>query len=162
MNKITPLFRGLITGVLMVATSLLLIYTKQPANSGLDYIVYVFYAGGIAWTLIAYSRSAAYTAKFGAIFGQGFRCFIIITLITVIFVGVYAKTHPEMTKDAMELYEADLKKDKDRNETEKKELLKSAKDNFVTGQIYLAIFGTLIMGAIFTAAGAGLLLIRRK
>ena len=50
MNKFTPLVKGLITGIVMLATTLLLIYTDQPANSGLQYIVYVLYAGGIAWT----------------------------------------------------------------------------------------------------------------
>jgi len=162
MNKITPLIKGLITGVLMVSTSLLLIYTGQPADSILNYIVYILYAGGITWTLLAYSHSESYSATFGAIFGQGFRCFIIITLIMVIFVGVYAKAHPEMAKEALEQYEADLKKQGNRNEAERKELINTAKKQFVTGQVFLAAFGTLITGALFTAAGSGLLLMRRK
>ena len=162
MNKITPLIKGLITGVLMVLSSLLLIYTRQPANSGLDYIVYVLYAGGIAWTLIAYSHSEAYIPKFGAIFGQGFRCFIIITLIVVIFTGIYSYAHPEIAEEGAKHYREDLIKEGNKTPAEIETIVNSAKKQFVTGQISLAIFGTLIMGTVFTAAGAGILLLRRK
>jgi hypothetical protein len=162
MNKITPLIKGIITGTLMVSTSLLLVYTKQPANSGLDYIVYVLYAGGIVWTLLAYSRSENYIPKFGAIFGQGFRCFIIITLMVVIFTGIYASLHPEIAEEAAKQYKAELIKDGNKTPAEIESIVSNAKKQFVTGNISLAIFGTLIMGTIFTAAGAGLLLIRRK
>ncbi|HEY6505221.1 MAG TPA: DUF4199 family protein [Chitinophagaceae bacterium] len=160
--KITPLIKGIISGAVMIGASLLLNYTGRANSSMAQNLFYILYAGAIAWTLLAYYRSENYSPTFGSIFGQGFRCFIIITLMTVIFVGVYAKTHPEMLKEAMVLYEADLKKDVNRNEAERQELLKSAKDNFVTGQVYLAIFGTLIIGSVFTAAGAGLLLMRKK
>lgn len=162
MNKITPLIKGLITGILMMSTSLLLIYTKQPANSGLDNIMYVLYAAGIAWTLLAYSRSQTYVPKFGTIFGQGFRCFIIITLIMVIFTGVYSYMHPEIAEEAAKHYKADLIKDGNKTPAEIETIVANAKKQFVTGNISLAIFGTLIMGTIFTAAGAGLLLLRRK
>jgi Protein of unknown function (DUF4199) len=161
-NKITPLIKGIITGALMLAISLLLIYSKQPAGSGLEYVGYIIYAGGIAWTLIAYSRSETYTAKFGAIFGQGFRCFIIVTLIMVIFTGIYSYMHPEIAEEAAKLYKADLIKDGNKMPAEIETMVTNAKKQFVTGNIMLAIFGTLIMGTIFTAAGAGLLLIRRK
>jgi hypothetical protein len=162
MNKITPLFKGLITGALMVATSLLLIYTKQPSDSNLQYIAYALYAGGIAWTLIDYSRSSAYTGKFGDIFGQGFRCFIIIVLIMVTFTAIYTAMHPEIAEEAAKLYKADLIKQGNKTPTEIETLVSNVQKQFLTGNIMLAIFGTLIMGAIFTAAGAGLLLMRRK
>lgn len=162
MNKITPLVKGLITGIIMLATTLLLIYTNQPANSGLQYIVYVLYAGGIAWTLIEYSRSDSYTGKFGDIFGQGFRCFIIVTLIMVIFTAVFSLTHPEIAEEAAKHYRADLIKEKNKTPAEIETMVESAKKQFTTSNISLAIFGTLITGSLFTAVGAGLLLMRRK
>jgi len=163
MNKITPLVKGLITGIVMLATTLLLIYTNQPANSGLQYIVYVLYAGGIAWTLIEYSRLDSYTGKFGDIFGQGFRCFIIVTLIMVIFTAVFSLTHPEIAEEAAKQYKADLIiNEKNKTPAEIEYMVESAKKQFTTSNISLAIFGTLITGSLFTAVGAGLLLMRRK
>jgi Protein of unknown function (DUF4199) len=162
MNKFTPLIKGIITGVLMVAATLILIYTKLPTRSPLQYIVYVLYAGGIVWTLLDYSRSAAYTGKFWDIFGQGFRCFIMVSLIMVIFTGIYSSTHPELAEEAGKLYKADLLKDGNKTPAEIDSIVEAAKKQFVTGNIMLSIFGTLMSGAIFTLAGSGLLLIRRK
>jgi Protein of unknown function (DUF4199) len=161
-NKITPLIKGLITGGLMLTVSLVLIYTNPPVSSGAEYIGYILYAAGIAWTLIAYSTSESYIHKFGAIFGQGFRCFIIVTLIMVIFTGIYSYMHPEIAEEAAKLYKADLIKEGNKTPSEIETMVTTAKKQFVTGNIMLAIFGTLTMGAIFTAAGAGLLLLRRK
>jgi hypothetical protein len=162
MKNISPLLKGLITGAVMVATSLLFIYTNRASDTRLQYISYLLYAGGITWTLIDYSRSADYKATFSSIFGQGFRCFIIITLITVIFAGIYSSMHPEIAEEAARLYKIDLLKEGNKTPAEIEELVGNVKKQFVTGNVSLAIFGSLITGAVFTAVGAGLLLMRKK
>jgi hypothetical protein len=162
MKKISPLVKGFITGAVMVGITMTFIYTNQPANARLQYLGYLLYAGGIAWTLIDYSRSADYNPNFGSIFGQGFRCFIIITLMTVIFTAIYSSTHPEIAEEAAKLYKADLIKDGNKTPAEIEQLVSNVKKQFVTGNVSLAVFGSLITGSVFTAAGAGLLLMRRK
>ena len=159
---ITPLVKGFITGIVMIAFSLILIYTKLPVDSGLQYVGYAIFAGGIAWTLIDYYRSPGYTGTFGDIFGQGFRCFIIIALLMVLFTAVYGWMHPEIAEEAAKNYRADLIKKGEKLPPEIDTIVETAKKQFLTSNIMLTIFGTLIMGTIFTAAGAGLLLIRRK
>jgi hypothetical protein len=159
--KFTPLVKGMLTGIAMVATSLLLIYVKREANSGAQYLFYLLYAAGITWTLLEYSRSAAYIAKFGSIFGQGFRCFIMVTVVYVIFTGTYAATHPELARQTAENYRQELVKKGNKTPAEIDKEVDAVKNQFVTANISLAIFGSLITGAIFTAAGAGLLLMRR-
>ena len=160
--KITPLIKGIIAGIVMIGFSVLLQYTGRANSSAAQNLFYVLYGGAIAWTLLAYYRSESYNPSFGSIFGQGFRCFIIITLITVIFAGVNASIHPEEKAKALENYAADLKKEGNRNEAEIKKMIDSADKQFVTSQVYMAAFGTLIIGAAFTAAGAGLLLMKKK
>ena len=162
MNKITPLLKGIITGVLMIGINFLLIYTNRANSSSSTYLYYLLYAGGIARTLIDYSRSENYKANFGSIFGQGFRCFIIVTLITVLFTGIYSSMHPEIAEEAAISYRKELVKKGDKTPAEIDEEIRNIKKNFVTGNISLAVFGSLITGAVFTAAGAGLLLMRRK
>jgi hypothetical protein len=162
MNRITPLFKGLITGLVMIAVSLLLNITGKAAGTTNQYLFYVLYAAGIAWTLLAYSRSPNYKPTFGSIFNQGFRCFIIVSLVTVIFTGIYSSIHPEIAEQAAVAYRADLVKEGNRTPAQIDEMVKTAKDRFVTGNVSLAAFGTLITGALFTAAGAGLLIMRRN
>jgi hypothetical protein len=161
MKKITPLLKGVITGILMVAVTLALFYTKKIPESGL-YVIYSIYAGGIAWTLLAYFRSPEYTGKFADAFGQGFRCFIVVTLIMVTFTGIFSAAHPEFAEEDAKLYREYLVEQKNKLPAEIDAMVKDEKENYTTKNMWRAAFGTLISGAIFTAAGAGLLILRRR
>jgi AAA+ ATPase superfamily predicted ATPase len=162
MANLSPLIKGLITGIAMLIATIVLAYTNQSAEGGSAYIVYGLYAAGIVWTLRDYSRSANYKNTFGAIFGQGFRCFIIITLIMVIFSGVYSKMHPEMAEQSSQLYKQELEKKKNKTPAEIDTEVAGYREHFTTSFISTAIFGYLVIGVFFTAAGAAFLLIRRK
>ncbi len=162
MIKNTPLVKGAITGLLMVAATLLLVSAKVSAQSSLQYIVFALYAAGIAWTLITYSRSENYTPAFKTIFGQGFRCFIIVVLVMVIFRGIYIYLHPEIAEEGARLYKEDLIRQGNKQLPEIEQIVAAAKKQFPVAEISLTIFGTLLSGAAFTVVGAFLLLMRKK
>ena len=162
MTKLSPLFKGLITGVAMVVTTILMLVTKQNADGPSAYIIYGLYALGVIWTLYDYARAESYQHKFGAIFGQGFRCFIIITLVMVIFTGIYSKANPQMGKQSAEMYRQDLVKKKNMLPADIDKNVAQYQDNFTASLVSTAIFGYLVVGVFFTAAGAAFLLIRRK
>ena len=106
MLKLSPLFKGIITGLLMLGVAIALSYSTKGAQY--DFIIYAIYAAGIGWTLYSYSHSENYTGKFSSIFGQGFRCFVIVTLIMVIFTGVYSKMHPELAEESSKYFREEL------------------------------------------------------
>ncbi|MBL7739473.1 MAG: DUF4199 domain-containing protein [Chitinophagaceae bacterium] len=162
MTKITPLLKGIITGIAMLVVTLVLFYTKQKPDSGLQYIIFAIYAGGIAWTLLVYFRSPEYTGRFGDIFSQGFKCFIIVTLVIVAFTGIFSAMHPEFADEDAKLYREYLVQQKNNTPQQIDEMVKDERDNYATKNMWRAAFGTLIPGAIFTAAGAGLLVLRKK
>jgi len=161
MNKFTPLVKGIITGILMVISSLIVHYSNLPAESGLHYLIYIIFAAGITWTLITYSRSASFTGAFADLFGQGFRCFIVATLIMVAFTAIFSMLHPEFALEAAQYYKEDLVKKGDKTPAEIDKLVANAKKQYTTGIVYLTVFGYLITGAIITAAGSAFLM-RRK
>lgn len=163
MNKPSPLIKGLITSVAILAFTLVSFY-MLPAGSAWQYLPYVLYAAGIVWTLISYSRSAAYTGKFGELFGQGFRCFIVVILVMVTFTGIFSAAHPEFAEEDSKRYNDYLIENvKDKTPAEKAEMVATYKKHYTTSRIYTAILGYLIAGSVFTAAaGTGILLIRRK
>ena len=162
MTKITPLIKGVITGIAMLAVTLFLYYSRQPGGSPLQYLMYIIYAGGILWTLLDFTKSPAYTGKFGELFGQGFRCFIIVTLIMVAFTAVFAAMHPEIKEESAMILREDLVEGKNTLPADIDKQVQDYKDQFVLRYVSVTIFGYLIMGAIFTAAGAGLLIMRRR
>lgn len=162
MKRISPLVKGAITGAAMLAVTYVLFSSKSPVNPNLIFIVFGLYAVGIAWTLTDHSRSPAYTGKFGDLFNKGFRCFIIVTLIMVTFTGVYSYMHPEFAEEAAKYYREDLIKKGDKTPAEIDEIVAQAKASYTTSVVSLSIFRYLVMGAVFTAAGSGILLLRRR
>jgi hypothetical protein len=161
-KQLTPLMKGLITGLVMLAISLILYYAEVSATSRWMYIVYAIYAAGILWTLIDYSRTIAYKGKFGELFSQGFRCFIVVTLIWVTFTSIFSNMHPEIKEESAKYYRENLVKDKNKTPKEIEDEVARYKKQFTTVLVATTIFGYLVLGSVFTVAGAVLLLVRRK
>jgi hypothetical protein len=169
--KLTPLIKGLITSVVMLVVTLALFYSKTRIGSPLHYSVFAIYAAGILWTALDYANSPAYTGKFSSIFGQCFRCFIVVTLVMVVFTGVFTMMHPEFaeedSKRAREIIVAEEKKRTPQGsasfDQKVNEQVEKYKKNYTVQNIQGATFGYLMTGALFTLAAGGLIfLIKRK
>ena len=159
--KLTPASKGLMTAILMIIGVLVTFYSGMAADSPFQYLIYAFYALGIVWTLVAYSKSENYTGKFGDTFNQGFRCFIIVTLLMVAFTFIFNKIHPEFVTESAQLYKEALLKDKDHLPADIETDVARYKNGYLTTLIYGSIFGYLIIGAGVTAVVSALIT-RRK
>ncbi len=153
--------KGFITGIIMIGLSLLFFYSGQPFNSPLQYLIYVVYAGGIIWTIYEFSKSEENTNKFAGFFLQGFKCFIMITLLMVVFTFVFNKMHPEFKEDMVRAYKEEMLKKGNSTPDEMLKNIEKAKEYYLTMLISGAIFGYLLIGAAITAA-TSLLFIKRK
>ncbi len=161
--KLTPLIKGVITAVLMMATSLTTFYTLPP-TSPLHYLVFAVYALGIIWTLVAFSNSPENTGKFGAFFNTGFRCFIVATLLMVIYTFTFNKLHPEFVEESTLAYQKELiatATEKSMTPNDIEEAVANYKKRYTMTLVYGSIFGYLIIGTIVTALGS-ITLTRRK
>ena len=145
----------------MIGISLGIFYSGQPFDSPLQYLIYIVYAGGIVWTIYEFSKSEGNTNKFGAFFLQAFKCFIVITLLMVVFTFVFNKLHPEFKEDMVKAYTDELVKKGNSTPAEILKNIESAKDYYLTMLISGAIFGYLMIGAVITAA-TSLMFIKRK
>lgn len=157
--NISPAWKGLITGLVMISISLGVYYADLPASSPIQYIIYAAYGLGIIWTLFAYRRSASFTGKFGDLFGQGFRCFIVVILMMVSFTYIFSKMHPEFAEESASAYKEALLKEKKKDQTpaEMDQLVSKYQSSFTTILVFGSIFGYLIIGAGVTAAASALL-----
>ena len=153
--------KGLITGLVMIGITLGIYYSGQSAASPLQYLVYIVYAGGIVWTIYEFSKSEQNTNKFAAFFLQGFKCFIVITLLWVIFTIVFNKLHPEFKDGMVNAYRDEMVKKGNSTPAEISKNIESAKDYYLTMLISGAIFVYLATGAVFTAV-TSLLFMKRK
>lgn len=160
-KQLTPALKGLITGILMILVALASFYGNLDADSPVQYVIYALYAGGIAWTILAWSRSPEWTGKYGDAFNQGFRCFIIVILLMVTFTAVFNWLHPEFAEEMARLMKEDLLKKKEKTPAEINEEVERFKNGYTTMLIYSSIFGYLIIGAAVTAVTAAFTLRRR-
>ena len=135
----------------MIGLSLLFFYTGQPFESPLQYLIYLVYAAAIVWTIYEFSKTEENINKFGAFFLQGFKCFIVITLLMVTFTFIFNKMHPEFKDEMAKAYNDELIK---KGNTTAAEILKQTeqmKQYYLTMMISGAIFGYLLIGAVITA-----------
>ncbi len=160
--KISPPVKGLITAVVMTLITLYMFNAKTNVNSPIRYSIYIVYAAGIIWTLMDYSRSPAFNRGFGPIFGQGFRCFIVVTLIMVTFTGIFISMHPEFAIEDAKLYREFLIAGKNTLPADIETMVASEQKSYLVKNVSMATFGFLIQGALYTAIGTGILLMRRR
>jgi 4-hydroxybenzoate polyprenyltransferase len=161
MQQLNATKKGAVTGVAMIALTLALFYARQPFDSPAQYLVYLLYAAGIIWTLYDFSKSEENNNKFATFFLQGFKCFMVITLLMVIFTYVFNKMHPEFKDEMAKAYREELVKKGNSTPAEIADNIKKMNQYYLTMLISGAIFGYLLIGGAITAA-ASLLFMKRK
>lgn len=158
---IKPTIKGLLTATAMISVILGIYYTGPDANINLQFLVYIFYGLGIVWSLLSYRRSGSFTGKFGDLFGQGFRCFIIVTLLMAVFYAVFNYANPSFREESANAYREFLQKDKNTLPSAVERGVATYKKQYNLKLVSGAIFGYLIIGAAVTAATSAFLT-RRK
>lgn len=146
--------KGLITGLLMIAVSLGIFYVKGNFENGLQYIAYFLYVAGIIWALISFKKSSAENKTFKSYFSEGFKCFIVVTLLMVVFTFVFLKFNPSLKEEMAVNYKAELIKSNNYTAAEIDKMVIKAKDFFVTMLVSMAVFGYLIIGALVSVIAA--------
>lgn len=161
LQKINATKKGLLTGIIMISLSLIFFYTGQSFESPLQYAIYLVYAAGIVWTIYDFSKSEENTNKFGIFFLQGFKCFIVVTLLMVVFTFVFNKLHPEFKNEMVKAYGDELIKKGNSTPAEVQANMDKMKQYYLTMFISSAIFGYLLTGATISAV-TSLFFIRKK
>lgn len=150
--NLTPAVKGLLTGTLMIGIALASFYGGLPADSPLQYLIYLAYALGITWTIRSFRHTEKFTGAFWDNFNQGFRCFIVVTLMMVAFTALFSKMHPEFAEETAKMYKDQLIKEaKSKTPVEIDAAVTSYKNGYTTMLVYSSIFGYLIIGAAVTA-----------
>lgn len=160
--SLSPAIKGLITSILMIIVALFIDQFKNQVQPSVQYLIYLIYALGIFWVLIVYKRSPEYTGKMSTMFGQGFRCFIVITLLMVVFTAIFVKMHPEFAEQESQLTREYFIKQGDKTPLQLDELAANAKKQYAITIISVSIFRYLIFGAVITLAIAAFIRLTRS
>ena len=154
MRTITAGNKGLITGIIMILLSAGIYLVKKDFENGLQYLVYAVYAAGILWTLLTFKKEAGSSATFKTYFSQGFKCFIVIAFLMVMFTLVFILLHPELKEQMAAMMKADPINRKDMTPGDIDNAIASAKKAFLPVYLMRAVFGYLAIGTLITVISA--------
>ncbi|WP_018628607.1 DUF4199 family protein [Niabella aurantiaca] len=153
--------KGLITGLLMVCAGILMFWKDVPLNSPLQYIGFLIFGAGIVWAVYAAAKWSG--ARFGTLFNQGFRCFVVVALIMSVYTFIFWKANPEIiNKNIAETKAYLLKNPQDRTPAEIEEQAKNTLKYYIPIKVSGSVFGYLLTGVVVTTVVAGILSLSKK
>lgn len=161
--QFTSTIKGLITGLVMVAVGLVLYFNKVDEASPLQYSAYFIYGLGIVWSVTSYLKQRGGAVKFRGLFSQGFRCFVVVTLLMALYTLIFYKMNTGLIEEkAVITREQLLKTEKSRTPAEIDQMVQNGKKYFAVTAASAAIFQYLFIGVVVTVATAGALSLRNK
>ena len=159
MTNISSRNKGLVTGALMILISIAIYMAKKSFDNGLQYITYTVYIAGVLWTLFTFKKETGANSTFKIYFAEGFKYFVVVTFLMVLFTLVFILLHPELKDQMAELMRAGYAKDaKDMMPSDVENKIAAAKKFFLPGFLMGAVLSYLFTGALATAVISGILI----
>jgi len=145
----------------MVAMSIAIYVAKHNFEGGLQYIVYSTYVAGILWTLFTFKKETGGEAVFKQYFAEGFKCFIVVTLLMVLFTLAFLLMHPEMKEQMATLMRADYANAPNLTPVDIENKIDSARKMFMPANLMGAILSYIGIGTLISVIGAGFLSVKK-
>lgn len=150
--------KGLLTGIVMIGLSLLMYYIlKWPLNQKDQYVLFCVYIAGIGWSLLSYKQSGAEDKTFKKYFSTGFKTFIVVTLLMVLYTFIFFMFNTAYRDAGIAENNAMLLKEGNHTPAEIESNAKQLKQIFMPVMVGIATFKYLILGAMVTAIASGFL-----
>lgn len=149
-----PTAIGGIAGIIMILISLGIYYRRGQFENEAQYITYAFYMGAVIFGQYRLFGSGERQLTFRHFFSEGFRVFIIITLLMVAFTWIFLYLNPELRDQmALQLRE-DLIRAGNRTPSQIEAEVADAKKKYTTFFTSVAIFGYLMIGVLGSLIGS--------
>ncbi|MCH5720870.1 DUF4199 family protein [Niabella hibiscisoli] len=160
--KLTSTIKGLITGLLMVGITLALTDDSGGELSAIKFVAVAIYGIGIVWSIVSFGLKNK-TGGFKDYFNQGFRCFVMATLVLAIYCFVFWKINPVLMEQNIQATKAErIKTAKDRTMAEIEQEAVQTRKYYIPFQVSGVVFSNLLVGVMVTFATSGLLYLRNK
>ena len=158
MRNISAKYIGLLTAAAMVAASLILFYVFHfPENGKNQYIIYGIYAVGILIGLLLYHKKNTDEVSFKNHFSEGFKVFVVVTLIMAVFTFIFYKMNPQILENALVEINTYNAKDADKTPAEITANAEKLRGIFIPMMIATTTVKNLVLGALITIVAAGFL-----
>lgn len=157
MQKLFPLKKGLLTAFTMIGLSLFFFYgLKEPVESKYQYAIYTAYTLGIVWSIVAFNKIASPATTFKEYFSAGFKTFIIVTLLMVIYT-IFYKLNPEILELKININNELALKEGNHTPMEIESNAKQMRSIFIPMMLAITTF-IPFLGALISAVTAGVII----
>ena len=156
-RKQTHIMYGLIIGLLMVVLNAVMVVTKMNLNPKMQYIGFIGYAiflVGLIMNASAYSKANNADVTFGQAFGSCFKASAIVAIVVTVWAVASTYIFPSMIPDMIEMTRAKMVEQGKLSEEQIEMAMNITRKSFKLFMIAGAVFGTMIMGAIFSLIAA--------
>lgn len=138
----------------MVVLSLALYLGGLMYKPGLAYVAQLPFLVAIIMNAIAYSKANGGYVTFGNVFGSGFKLSMVVAIIMTAWSVICIYAFPEMKVQAMEMTKVKMAENPQVTDEQIETFMNMWNKGYNYIMVATAIFGTLIMGAIFALIGA--------
>lgn len=150
MNNLNATKIGFIAGLVMVALSVVFYFAlKWPINGYSQFLIYAIYALGITWAISSFVQKTN-SGSPKNLFSEGFKAFVVMTLLMVVFTFAYYKLNPQILEDTLKQNNELIRAGHNRTEMEIEENANKLRSIFMPMTISLTMLRFLAMGAIFS------------
>ena len=142
----------------MIGLALFFYYVlRLPVNQKDQYALFTVYVAGIAWSLLSFKQSSAENKTFKGYFSTGFKTFIVVTLLMVVYTFIFFKFNTGYRDAGIAENNALLLKEGNHTAAEIESNANQLKQIFMPVMVGLTVFKYLILGALVTAIGSAFL-----
>lgn len=163
MKNITATYKGVITGAAMILACVVSYFTLHiPFNSKEQFIVFGIYTAGIIWCLLAFNRNHKDEKKLKIYFQEGFKTFVVVTLMMVIYCIIFYKFETGIRDAWIANNNVELLKQGNKMPAEIEENARQMKTMFLPMMVGIFLFKYLILGVLITVVTGGFLISQKK
>lgn len=147
----------------MIILSLFFFYgLKQPPDSKYQYVIYSVYTLGIIWSIASFNKPAGNESKFKEYFSAGFKTFIVVTLLMVVYTGIFYKINPSILEAKIELNNKLALQEGDHTAPEIESNANQMRSIFIPMMLAITTFIYLFLGALVSAVVSAVIMQMKK
>lgn len=151
MTTISATKKGLITGAMIIALSAIVYAISKSFDNPVHLAAYAFYAVGIFWTLHDFRNASSMEEQsFRNYFSQGFKCFIVVTLMMVCANFLFLQLNDAFRADMIANMRSQLLLNPDYTTADVDKHIENYKKMIVPAYVMSTVFAYLGVGALIT------------
>ena len=156
MQQTSTITKGLIIGLIMIASGLAIYFSGMSLNSPLRWVTYCIFLIGIIVSIMQYGKEVNHNATFGNYFAHGFKISATVTIIMIIYIIIFVSLFPEMKEKALDEARKAIDERGNVSDDQKTQALEMTKKLFTVFLIAGTLIYNLIVGVIASLIGAAL------